>query len=423
MQLKKCCTTMSKKNSPHTLVKSGVAETRRDTKIGRMGSVAADLRGQQRMIKEINHDVTQAVLPAMRPAFKGEKRMYRALLPRSLDRELPSYAAGQKAAKKEAKLAKRAVLVPRLKSYLDLLADPWRAEVCKCPVNYNPVPSFLTSLARTTVNTEGVFAAANSSTQIALFPGHGSNSDNDSMDGDSYHSLQQVVNATTYAVGPVVSQNSAIHGIVTVGLALGSAQIASNTAASSPLGPDLNLPYVGQAGSGSHTRWKLLSMGVRIENTTVLGSRAGDIVSVQPSSPAANSYQVSFGSQPTFELSVDPNTGTWQRTWIPRATDMAFWHTITVGEQAADINMYAAGWFIWLNNNSAVTQTYRLEILCLWEMAGANLAAIASPTVLQPADKNIIEPTLDVMKFTGPGSRIVAMSFCEPRSCRLQLSS
>ena len=76
----------------------------------------------------------------------------------------------------------------------------------------------------------------------------------------------------------------------------------------------------------------------------------------------------------------------------------------TITMQAADINMYAAGWFIWLNNNSAVTQTYRLEILCLWEMAGANLAAIASPTVLQPADKNIIEPTLDVMKFTGPGA-------------------
>ena len=48
-----------------------------------------------------------------------------------------------------------------------------------------------------------------------------------------------------------------------------------------------------------------------------------------------------------------------------------------------------------------------LEILCLWEMAGANLAAIASPTVLQPADKNIIEPTLDVMKFKSDRSHVV----------------
>ena len=52
---------------------------------------------------------------------------------------------------------------------------------------------------------------------------------------------------------------------------------------------------------------------------------------------------------------------------------------------------------------------------------------VATLTLDRPEARNALEPAMMVelrdLVTALPPSRIVAMSFCEPRSCRLQLSS
>lgn len=301
-----------------------------------------------------------------------------------------------------AEAAARPVLRPRLAEYVRMLADPMNSEPVKCPVNYNPVPSQLTSVASTPVQELSINVAATTCTEILIFPGHGIESDLEAMDGESYHAVVQTVNATNYTIGPVA--NAALGNVLgcyTPNLGIGAATTATTGAGAVAITPSVALPYQASASDGSHTRWKLNAAGVEIQNTTAEGSRAGSIASVQTNTMGPpTAVQAAYSTQPTFKVSQEANTGTFKQNWLPRAVDQAFWHTATAGAGVATTAAVGT-WKIWLNNPSAVTQNYVVSFNFHWELGGSNLLALATPAVLQPADVDVLEPAFEVMRFGG----------------------
>lgn len=284
-------------------------------------------------------------------------------------------------------------LAPRLERYFRSLANPWEEPV-KCPVNFNPVPSYLTSLARVT-HTSTISVLNTTSCQLDLFPGH--NAAGDEMDGVSYHTHPQAVGTiSTFIVGPVGDgARTPIVGVRTDNLILTAAADLSNTAASFTLAPNAQLPYNAANNNGGHTRWKLVSMGIDIENVTQLDQRGGLVAYVQPSSEFSSTARSAYEVFETYKESTKANTGILRITWIPRPQDIAFWHS----DAALNFSsLMGAGIKIWLLNTTVVPQTYRIYIVQNFEMAGSNLESLATKSIIQPADANVVSTTLGVMR-------------------------
>jgi len=372
-----------------------------------------DLREIAKFDKTLTRKMTAPVLDYTRPDLKKKK------------------ATGRKF-KPTAQAARHVKLTSRLQQYVDSLANPWGGTGSRNPVNYNPVPTMMSSTATTTNTDTALLVAGNQTIEITLFGGHGNASTINAMDGPAYHGQLQGINIDTYVVGPLAVFDSLVPvtynptvGVVT-GLTLGQYASVSNTIASLPLsgqllgGYDQTLPFVGASGNAGHTRWKLVSMGIRIINITPLANRTGDVTWVQPSNTdnpalqALGSVQTVFADLPSFTISQAANLGELKITWIPKPEDCAYWHstsnaTLSVPTDSVNPNLTDVGMRIWLNNASALTQTYSFQVVCNWELAGYNLLTLASPKALQPADKNTIEPMLEVLRFasntasTAPG--------------------
>lgn len=365
---------------------------------GNNGFVSKSEAGQRTVEETVNKSVRSSVLPEMRGGRQNRKqRVEQQSLPRR--KELKKKFAVRS---KDLEYRK---LQPRLARWFDALANPWGGEGVRCPVNYNPVPTMMASTARTTV-TKLIQVPATTSFQYDMFPGHGSATETDSMDGVAYHGAPLTVNATNFSIGPVndgthtatnVVQTTALNSDPSNGT---SASMALNTAASSALTYDVGLPYTAQAGKPYHTRWKLSSMGVKIANVTPELSRGGAVFSVQPSTPFSSTTISDHERFPTFQTSSRANEGTLTLSWIPRPEDLAFWHKDS--DAAATIDPMVAGLRFWLSNPTAGAQSYELSFVFNWEVAGANLAAIASPSAHQPADKSIVDPALEVARFNSP---------------------
>lgn len=293
----------------------------------------------------------------------------------------------------EMKKALVAPLAPRLESYFSSLAKPWEEPV-KCPVNFNPVPSYLTSLARIT-SSANLSIAVSSCTQIDLFPGHGAAGDE--MDGVAYHTHPQNINGTLYVMGPVGDgTRAAAVGVVTTGLSQTAATAVSNGATSSALVPNVALPYTASDADPGHTRWKLVSMGIRLENITPLNVRGGLVRWVQPSSEFTAVTVAAHEVFETYNESAKANTGTLEITWIPRPSDVAFWHSNSALNFSS---LVGAGLRLWLSNPDGTNlQTYRIFVVQNFEMAGSNLESIASRSLIQPADQNVLSTTLSVLR-------------------------
>lgn len=284
----------------------------------------------------------------------------------------------------------------RLSQYLETLAHPFVTSGVKTPVNYNPVPSMMTVVARTTYTKRYAVAAAKSS-QISLFPGHCQHLDSDAMDGFSYHCGQQNINGTGTLMGPCdTSGNVCGIGCVTENLTLDGATSSTSGADSANIKADVALPFTAKSGEGGHFRWKLVSMGVRVENTTPLLTRGGYINSVQLTTPFAGTLQRDYEIFPTFNITEDANSGLYEVSWIPRMDDIAFWHAEVGSTNSTPLG---AGLIVWLNNDTTGAQGYAVQVVCNWELAGSHIAAVASPVILQPADKSVLEPTIDILRF------------------------
>lgn len=365
----------------------------RQPKADRM-NFTSDAQATDRFDKKNVAAAHQAVLPPMRPTGKASGTA-------------KNEKKGKKASPPHLKAPlSRPKLKGRLQCYLDLLARPFDAEICKSPINYNPVPSFMTSVARLTSTVEALNVPIQATAQVAFWPGHNLNSDSDAMDGVAYHARLQSLSGVTYSIGPVAQASGApggaTNGAINNNIVLGGATPAVGTAGL-PIAYDQGLPYIAALGSGDHTRWKLLALGIRIQNTTPIVSRAGDVVSVQLTNTVnlANfALQREFAKYPTFNVTTKANTGTYEVSWIPNPTDMAFWHSVTATESPVAALLEDAGLILWFNNPSNIVQTYKFEVVYHWELAGDSLVSVSSPSVLQPLDKGIVEPTLDVLKFT-----------------------
>lgn len=364
---------------------------------------ADDRRAVAKFDRDISQKMTAPPLPYTRPEGKKMKKPKQAM----------SYQG-----------AKHAKLTSRLQQYVDSLANPWAGTGSRNPINYNPVPTMMTSCATTTNTATDLVVAASTTAELSLLPGHGQQSALVAMDGVAYHAQLQTIGTsapTTYTIGPVAildGTNSITYppcnSVLTTGLALGNYATSSNTASSTPINQanyDQFLPYSGILANGNHTRWKLVSMGVRIICTTALDFRGGDLTYVQPSqnyNPAVVSGsfpQTQFADYPSYTVSQAAMMGELKISWIPKPEDCAFWHTtsLAVGsipQDTANGALSDVAIRIWFNNTTANPQTFSIQVVYNWEMGGTNLVTLASPKALQPADKNVIEPMLEVMRFS-----------------------
>lgn len=289
----------------------------------------------------------------------------------------------------------------RLDNYFRALQDPWTLQGIRCPVNYNPVPSFLITTAHTTRTVPTLTVNPGTTTQLTLFPGHSHNIDTDAMDGVSYHAGLTRINGINYPCGPLILAVNPTIGAETSGLAAGVDVTNLDTAVSTSMNFDVQLPYIASNGNGGHSRWKLVSMGITIENTTPIQTRGGQIQHVMPAAAiqATGNILADYASQPTFRITTEANEGAVKLAWIPRADDLAFWHVDTSSVTGGIVN---AGVVVWITapTGAAFTQTYSYQVVCNWELSGHSLAAVSAPTIHQPADKNVVEPVISALQFT-----------------------
>lgn len=310
---------------------------------------------------------------------------------------------------------RRAAMRDALAAWLAYLARPFTAPRATCPVNYNPVPTFVTSYA-TTKALRNISVTGSSTVEVTIFGSHGEPDRTKAMDGVSYHGTTQEVNigvaASTRIVGPIAVQTAGpiyqpLVAAVTSGLSTNQAAVTTATVNCAAVEPDNLLPYTGNSTQGGgHTRWKLVSCGARIINRTPKLSRGGIIRTVQPSSAYASAQQTDFDRFQTFSEHDGDTEGLpgsmLEVSWIPRPTDLAYWHCNDV---ASDDSTADAIMRIWLTAPPSNDQQFEVQLIHNWELAGSNLATIGSPTIHVPSDKNIVEPTLDYLSNSQTSSR------------------
>jgi hypothetical protein len=300
---------------------------------------------------------------------------------------------------------------PRVAKFMANLSNPFGTmDGYKSPVNFNPVPTLSTTTA-TVRSLNQISIPANSAVQFSLWPGHGPRSSGSSsaMDGESYHAklIEISPSLTHMSVAPMpdgVAGN--INGIgVYAPLGIGAVIDTFNITGIEPVVPAVTLPYVAATSDGQHTRWKLVGMGVKIINTSPEVERGGEIITVQPdiefSGTATEDYS-RFGSYAVHEPEKEVTI-----VWTPRIEDLSFWHTITESPVATG-HAHSFGINIWMNAPALVAQSYVVEVVQHYELAGSSLRAISTPTLPDPAARNIIEPAISIVSNSGPtGSHLV----------------
>lgn len=299
------------------------------------------------------------------------------------------------------------VLHPRLLKWFTLLSKPFNSPLARCPVNYNPAPSLLTTIA-TVTSTNSIVALNDSVVEIGIWPGHNETAVTDEMDGRAYHSPLQIIGgaAQTFSIGPI--DNGVVEnciGYYQTGLALGNGTTSTNIAAVTPILENTNLPYKTVHGTGAHSRWKLVSCGIRLQNVTPLAARGGSITWCQPASPADYSQINQYSQEPSFAITQAANTGTLEISWVPRTSDLAFWHSLPGNLETPVISSSEVGLRIWITAPAVDTQFYTWEIIQHYELAGHSLVAVCSPAINQPADKNVVEPVASALHLVGEGAK------------------
>jgi hypothetical protein len=320
-------------------------------------------------------------------------------------------------------IAKSVLLNPSsdLAKWARMLSRPFDFEGYFCPINYNPVPSFIQSTARTTSTNLNFTVGTASGVQMVLFPGHGQIADSvgsvmqgaAAMDGVAYHGMDQVIGnavapASHYVPGPMnktdnISTKVAVAGFVTT-TALNVTAAASNTASSSALTWDVSLPYVsvtnGTNVAGHHSRWQLTAMGIRIHNVSPEIYRGGTVITVQPTNNYHPGAATSLNLLEAFPTFKDHGVGEdVEVSWIPRAEDLAFWHgadSEVTGH--ADPYIRNPGMLIFFENATGSTQSYTYEVVCHWQLSGTYLNPVGGPAPHAPEVKPAVEKTLSFLQ-------------------------
>jgi hypothetical protein len=278
----------------------------------------------------------------------------------------------------------------KVKGYLKSLSSPWSGRGVLCPFSHNNEPSTRVVPATTTLFMEPIVPGGTCH-QLSVFGGHSATANVNSMDPSSFHCTPVGRNGTADIIvpGPIQVTGQTANGCVwlTTGL--------SNEFATEDIGASNNtlqqwdqaLPYVGTTAIG-HSRWQLVSMGVRIHNITAIQTRAGNVVTVQKN----NSNYIGSGNFPQDLFAIYPSWRDWGTNDVEivrnfRSEDIAMWHVpstaMNVGQTIYD---YASATLkIWLNNSSGSAQTYALSFVFNWQLAGDLFGTVATPLITQPS--------------------------------------
>lgn len=311
------------------------------------------------------------------------------------------------------------------------LADPWGAGLgVKSSVCYNPAPSFVSAVAKVTATLDNIQVAANTTMQIVLFPGHskylqfsggtGGSSEPPatSMDPTAYHSMWQYIGGTAVGnrrpIGPVEVETvsgggtyaNPVMGIISHSITPGHFSDLSSSANSSAIDPDVLLPYYsnGEQAHGEHLRQMMSSMGVKITNTTVGSARAGNVVSVQPDmsmlpAPGSQGKLKIYRSWRQHGTGEDGIT----ITWLPRFEDLAYWHTAPLDHTnafalATTDKLNGGAIFLFLNNTSVASQTYAMEVIQNFQIAGGNVQSVSTEDPLNYNSKPFVESAVSAAR-------------------------
>lgn len=251
----------------------------------------------------------------------------------------------------------------------------------------NVAPSAV-SLTATTVARFTSSPAASSANQIVWFPGHLTNSGgmHPSFTTSNYAEVNVTGVPTQYVSGPVqvgsVPALAAVHTVgITVGGSSGSAStsLLTNAGVSGVATPVLWDSSTGLSAPVATDYWhRPVSCSIRITNTTPAGNVSGSVTTVVPGATfdvvAATPAQEAWAIFPTYN--INDAAGTVEVVWVPRATDLGYWGYAGSGLNS---NLRDAGIIIWLNSAST-SQSYTVEIVCNWEIAGSAYRTLAGPT-------------------------------------------
>lgn len=293
----------------------------------------------------------------------------------------------------------------KLMAWAELVSNPFvGCNDVKCPINFNPAPSLLSTRVQLDNCSTTIGVSSGYCRQMVFMPGHsflnnptvlvgatGAATLSDLDEVAFHHPFQQVNGATTYAVGPVNSYGGA--GVVRTGIpgwlhndaATVSGGTSNNSGAATPFTWDNPLPLTADPRLFGHMRWKMIAMGVRIRNTTPVGTRGGSIVSVQPANVinlADYTLQVKFDRDPSFRVWGD-GTDEVEICWIPRTRDLAYWHqstsTSAAGVDQTTTQVVGPALLVWLNAPTS-DQTYESEQWAHFEISGTNTQVFSEQT-------------------------------------------
>jgi hypothetical protein len=310
----------------------------------------------------------------------------------------------------------RGVALPHdcVKEWAAAVANPWEIQGVKIPYNPLSVPTTISTTARV-YNTHSITLAASETQQIVMWPGHTEWNSANPLDLVASHSISQTLRLaggvdTVFVPGPVnYGANVAIQGGYTSNptatVALGTYNLNTGTAASTiwnAMSPSVALPFTGSTADAHHTRYRLVSLGLVITNTTPELNVSGSIVTVQPDNGpmgglAATGSQSVFETYPSFKR--HPPNKQVKISWIPRGEDLAWTHISTVATSA--VLATKAAFFVFLNSGTA-GQTYQIDWVANYEVAGNNIRSISDDAVNFPKARETVEPAITAAHLTQP---------------------
>jgi hypothetical protein len=283
---------------------------------------------------------------------------------------------------------------PALEEYGKCVADPFRCHGAKGLLGAGNVIPSMTSFCATTTSTINRTVVFGTTMEIGLFGGHGNIvddavSDATPMGPQSMHAYPQYIGGLTaadrYVIGPVVGDVNprSACGYTYETLSVGAAVTNTGVAAAVPIPFENALPFTSTEGDSHSLRWRLVGMGVRVWNQTEEGVRGGDLKYSQPNQAFSASTQGVFSRfSPNFGITNCHNSDDgFEVSWLPRTRDIGYWHSDAAGGAAtASTSTNAVGLRIWINNTTTSTQDISIQIVYHWEIAGAVLATLQSPS-------------------------------------------
>ncbi len=279
-------------------------------------------------------------------------------------------------------------------NWLKSLKNPF-GDIDKCPLNFNTIPTLHSFLYRSP-GTMQMSVSANTCRQLVFFGR--SNVDTTEFAEQAGFQYMMTIGSTNYVVGPCPVVNgattyAAINGCYSPGLvadpgAVGSANVDLSYGANGPLSPanpngptTLDFAFL----TASRFRCRPVSIGVRLEQTTPLSSRGGTAISVCPTQGDLWGLFASNAAAKIAGFDIFPSYKDWGTLTKPidispamLPTDLAY--TTVKNSQSPWLDRAAV--IVWLVNNTSSTQTYNVEYITNWEIAGTAVQQFGNRAVI-----------------------------------------